>query len=315
MYFLRLLDIVSTDPNALVATLVPPLEGGGELVFADEPQDPLPGRLDRLLGQPAARQQLLHPGEQEIVRWSQIRRIGGMFEHLDLVFGQPLLHYGGSVNWRIVPVEHPALLHQLRPLLLQILQESGEGIHNEGSIHRLPLLDHPGVDEPVGVEEGEDHLLGAARMDPCLDWAWLTLLDPLLAHSFGFRSVEGNHGFVHGHNPVQKGLGLTANGGGELAADPDPLLLLLHRQKLGDPPRRLFYQAQVIMQDGKNRANRHLIGPGKVLYSHPGILVNGGGDSGDEILGPPGLLSIQVALIICIFPVFTLLIMRYIVDL
>ena len=61
MYFLRLLDIVSTDPNALVATLVPPLEGGGELVFADEPQDPLPGRLDRLLGQPAARQQLLHP--------------------------------------------------------------------------------------------------------------------------------------------------------------------------------------------------------------------------------------------------------------
>ena len=77
MHFLRLLDIVSTDPNALVATLVPPLEGGGELVFADEPQDPLPGRLDRLLGQPAARQQLLHPGEQEIVRWSQIRRIGG----------------------------------------------------------------------------------------------------------------------------------------------------------------------------------------------------------------------------------------------
>ena len=55
------------------------------------------------------------------------------------------------------------------------------------------------------------------------------------------------------------------------------------------------------MQDSKNRANRHLIGLGKVLYSHPGILVNGGGDSGDEILGPPGLLSIQVALIICTF--------------
>ena len=80
-----------------------------------------------------------------------------MLEHLDLVVGQPLPHYGGGGNWHIVPEEHPALLHQLRPLLLQILKESGEGIHNEGGIHIFSLLDLLSVDEPGGGGEGEDH--------------------------------------------------------------------------------------------------------------------------------------------------------------
>ena len=52
MYFLRLLDIVSADSDTLVEVLIPPLEGGGELLFADVSQDPIPGQLDRLLGQP-----------------------------------------------------------------------------------------------------------------------------------------------------------------------------------------------------------------------------------------------------------------------
>ena len=54
MYFLRLLDIVSADSDTLVEVLIPPPEGGGELLFADVSQDPIPGRLDRLLGQPEA---------------------------------------------------------------------------------------------------------------------------------------------------------------------------------------------------------------------------------------------------------------------
>ena len=51
------LDIVSAYSDALVEVLVPPREGGGELLFADASQDPIPGRLDRLLGQP----ELRHP--------------------------------------------------------------------------------------------------------------------------------------------------------------------------------------------------------------------------------------------------------------
>ena len=54
MYFLRFLDIVSADWDALVEVLVPPPEGGSELLFADVSLDPIPGRLDRLLGQPEA---------------------------------------------------------------------------------------------------------------------------------------------------------------------------------------------------------------------------------------------------------------------
>ena len=95
----------------------------------------------------------------------------GIIEGLDIVIGHPLLHYGGSVNWHIVPVKHPALLHQLRPLLAQNLQETGEGIYNKGGIDTLPLLDHLGEDVLVGVEDGEDHLLHVARMHPCLNWA------------------------------------------------------------------------------------------------------------------------------------------------
>ena len=86
MYFLRFLDIVSADLDALVEVLVPPPEGGGELLFADVSQDPIPGRLDRhrLLGQPEAPQHLLHSWEEELVLRSQIWQIRGRFEHLDL---------------------------------------------------------------------------------------------------------------------------------------------------------------------------------------------------------------------------------------
>ena len=145
---------------------------------------------------------------------------------------------------------------------------------------------------------------------PCLNWAWLSLFDTLLAHSFVFRSEEGHHALVHGKNPGEKGHRLAANGGGEVAADSDPFLLLLVWQKFGNPPSRLFYQAQVLVQDGKNHTNRGPICLGKVLYSHPGIFPNWSGDSGDEILGPIALLGIQVVVILLALPPYTLLNMR-----
>ena len=72
MYFLRLLEIVSADSDALVPAVIPPQEVGGEILFADVLQDPIPGRLERLLGKPAPRQRLLYSGEEEIVRRNQI---------------------------------------------------------------------------------------------------------------------------------------------------------------------------------------------------------------------------------------------------
>ena len=107
-------------------------------------------------------------------------------------------------------------------------------------------------------------------MHPCLNWAWLSLFDTLIAHSFIFRSVEGHHGFVHGKNPGEKGHTLAANRGGEVAAGPDPLLFLILRQKFGDPPCQLFYLSQFLVKDGKNHANQDLMGLDKALYRHPG---------------------------------------------
>ena len=100
-----------------------------------------------------------------------------------LVVGHPLVHYGGGVNWRIGSMEYPALFNPLRPLLLQNFKESSEVIHIEGGLDRLPLLDYLGVDEPVSIEEGDDHLLHVARMHPCLNWVWRSLIDTLIALS------------------------------------------------------------------------------------------------------------------------------------
>ena len=82
-----------------------------------------------------------------------------IFDSLDLVVCLQHQPNGGGVKWCFVPVEHSALFHHLRPHLLQNRKETSEGIHNEDSIHRLPILYLLGVDEPVGDEQGEDHLL------------------------------------------------------------------------------------------------------------------------------------------------------------
>ncbi len=101
----------------------PAPEGGGELINADTPEDPFPGVLQALRGQPKASELLLHPPEQEIVCRSQIRRIGRVLQDLDVVGGKPILHYGGGVDGRIIPVEKPLPGRHLQPLLLEMLHE------------------------------------------------------------------------------------------------------------------------------------------------------------------------------------------------
>ncbi len=66
--FLTFLDIFALDPNALFATLVLPLEGGGELFFGDGVHYPFTHALEALLGQVKASQLFFHFPEQE-VRW------------------------------------------------------------------------------------------------------------------------------------------------------------------------------------------------------------------------------------------------------
>ncbi len=76
MYFLAFLDIVSADLNALFALLIPPPEGGGEIVFA-EGSDDLPGVLEGVLRQGEASQLHLELGKQEKVSWGQVRQVKG----------------------------------------------------------------------------------------------------------------------------------------------------------------------------------------------------------------------------------------------
>ena len=86
--------------------------------------------------------------------------------------------------------------------------------------------------------------------------------------------------------------------GSEVAAGFDPLLLLPLRQKLEAYWANFFYQAQVLLKDDKSCSNWDRIGLGKVLYSHPGIFLDSGGDSSDELKVPHGFLGVQVALIL-----------------
>jgi hypothetical protein len=102
MYFLAFLDIVPSDLDALFALLVPPPEGGGEVLFAQGSDDPLPGVLEAVLGEREASHLHLEFGEQSIGAKSDEQ---GMFNHLDLSGLHPILFHGGGVDWGIVPIE------------------------------------------------------------------------------------------------------------------------------------------------------------------------------------------------------------------
>jgi hypothetical protein len=59
MYFLRLLDIVTVDPNTFCASLEPPHKGPGEVVFHEGSDDPFPHGFELCEGQGQARELLL----------------------------------------------------------------------------------------------------------------------------------------------------------------------------------------------------------------------------------------------------------------
>ncbi len=168
IYFLSFLHISTADSNALFAVLVPPPEGGGELLSGDASDDPFPGCLQGPLVQRLACQLLLDPFEQEEVRRSKVRQIGQMLEPLDAVGGKPMLNDSGHMNWRIVPVEPPFLFNRKRPLLLELLEKVAQGPDNVFAVHRRTLGDNVAVDDVLVVKESLQHLFGPAGMDPGL---------------------------------------------------------------------------------------------------------------------------------------------------
>ena len=96
--FLRFLNIASSDVYTLLAALIPPPECGDEVLGGNSPADPVPGGLEVVLGQVAASQLHLELGEQEEVGWGQVRRVGGVFQHLDAPGGQPVLDRGSRIR-------------------------------------------------------------------------------------------------------------------------------------------------------------------------------------------------------------------------
>ena len=73
IYFLGFLNISTANLNTLLASLIPLPEGGGEVIFADSPDHPLPALLEGLLGEGAAGQLVLDLGEEEKVGRGEVR--------------------------------------------------------------------------------------------------------------------------------------------------------------------------------------------------------------------------------------------------
>ena len=203
MYFLGLFHIVAADSHALFASLIPGAEGGGEVVFADGSADPFPGGLEGLLGQGHPRQLHLDLREEEEVRRCKIRRIGRMFDHFEPFRGHPFAHYGGGVNRGVVPQEEPLLLAQNWSLLLEMLHEAAQGLDDVLRVDSFAPGDDVGVDEPLRVEEGQDHLLCPAGLSLCLNRAWGSLLEPLFRLLISGGCVVRYSGFVHSNNVLQ----------------------------------------------------------------------------------------------------------------
>ncbi len=87
MYFLTFLNIEIVDLNVLFASLQPTLECRGEVIFGQRPDDPLPLRLEVVLGQSEARQLPLQFRKQEEVSRGQVRRVRGVGKDLERLFG------------------------------------------------------------------------------------------------------------------------------------------------------------------------------------------------------------------------------------
>ena len=178
--FLILLNKVSLQVNTLLMALHPLVDGVGEVVFRDASHHPVPGRLEGLLIQKIAGQDFLHLGKQEVVGRSQVRAVGGVLQHLQLLGGQVLLHNFSCVNRSIVPVKHKAILSELWPFLPQPLEEHFQGLDDVLTIDCLVPGDHICIDQALLVKERKDHLLCPALLALGFDGTWHALGDPLL---------------------------------------------------------------------------------------------------------------------------------------
>ena len=94
------------------------------------------------------------------------------------------------MNQSIVPVEKPLLLSHHGPLLPENLVELAQGPHDVVGIHSGPPGHVVGVNQPLRIKEGKNHLLGAGGMNFGLDRAWQSLPKPLLRLLLGLRSVK-----------------------------------------------------------------------------------------------------------------------------
>jgi hypothetical protein len=102
---LAFLNVSAADRNALFVSLKPSPERLGEVRRRDTSNGPLQFLLEAVLGQGEARRLPLDPGEEELVRWCQIQRIWQVFDQFDVPGRQPISHFGGGVNWSIIPMK------------------------------------------------------------------------------------------------------------------------------------------------------------------------------------------------------------------
>ncbi len=98
----------------------------------------------------------------------------------------------------VVPMEKPMLLSKYRPLLSEMPHEDVQDLHH--GVDGGAPGDDVHIDEAFADEKGEQHLFGSASLDLGLDWARLSLLNPLLGLFFALRHVIAHHRVVHHHD-------------------------------------------------------------------------------------------------------------------
>jgi hypothetical protein len=140
--FQLFLDIATANLSTLLASLVPLIEGGGELFSGDSSSDPFPLCLEGVLVQEDTRHLVIHAPKQEEVCWHHVQRIGWVAGDLETVGGQPILNNGSGVNRGVMPVEIPPLPHQDRPLLLHVLREDAQDLQNVHQVDGGPPGDN-----------------------------------------------------------------------------------------------------------------------------------------------------------------------------
>ncbi len=85
--------------------------------------------------------------------------------------------------------------------------------------------------------------------------------------------------------------------GDELAAVLHTLIFLVLGQQFGHPGGRLFFEAQILMQDAMNGPHANSMGDSKRFDTQAEILFNGGSDRSDKSSVSDSFLFIQVALV------------------